>query len=100
MGLTSPPPSPLPGWRVPPTRLGSGRLGVSSEMVNWPPCPQKNHTRVQPRPDLGPSRQGGKMMADERKLVLGPPRPPSPLWLRSEERRVGKECRSRWSPYH
>src|SRR5215469_1483750 len=28
----------------------------------------------------------------------------APLWyhgrLRSEERRVGKECRSRWSPYH
>src|SRR3989440_2269402 len=23
-----------------------------------------------------------------------------PLMLRSEERRVGKECRSRWSPYH
>ena len=22
------------------------------------------------------------------------------LELRSEERRVGKECRSRWSPYH
>ena len=22
------------------------------------------------------------------------------LHLRSEERRVGKECRSRWSPYH
>ena len=22
------------------------------------------------------------------------------LWDRSEERRVGKECRSRWSPYH
>src|SRR3712207_9478903 len=21
-------------------------------------------------------------------------------WARSEERRVGKECRSRWSPYH
>ena len=21
-------------------------------------------------------------------------------WSRSEERRVGKECRSRWSPYH
>ena len=21
-------------------------------------------------------------------------------WLRSEERRVGKECRSRWSPHH
>src|SRR2546426_10163615 len=29
---------------------------------------------------------------------------PLPLWVparwRSEERRVGKECRSRWSPYH
>ena len=23
-----------------------------------------------------------------------------PDLLRSEERRVGKECRSRWSPYH
>ena len=22
------------------------------------------------------------------------------LFERSEERRVGKECRSRWSPYH
>src|SRR5436853_4976411 len=34
-------------------------------------------------------------------------RPPSPSMIRrrstrsrSEERRVGKECRSRWSPYH
>src|SRR3989441_8621929 len=25
---------------------------------------------------------------------------PHPLPMRSEERRVGKECRSRWSPYH
>ena len=24
----------------------------------------------------------------------------NPMLLRSEERRVGKECRSRWSPYH
>ena len=24
----------------------------------------------------------------------------TPYWMRSEERRVGKECRSRWSPYH
>src|SRR5438046_8862542 len=23
-----------------------------------------------------------------------------PLFIRSEERRVGKECRSRWSPHH
>src|SRR3989441_12745237 len=25
---------------------------------------------------------------------------PNPTAVRSEERRVGKECRSRWSPYH
>src|SRR5437868_13393411 len=25
---------------------------------------------------------------------------PTSRWHRSEERRVGKECRSRWSPYH
>src|SRR3989475_12562291 len=25
---------------------------------------------------------------------------PSITYMRSEERRVGKECRSRWSPYH
>ena len=30
--------------------------------------------------------------------ILTPPEKAS-LW-RSEERRVGKECRSRWSPYH
>src|SRR2546430_15735212 len=24
----------------------------------------------------------------------------TPVHMRSEERRVGKECRSRWSPYH
>src|SRR2546430_8514630 len=24
----------------------------------------------------------------------------APIAVRSEERRVGKECRSRWSPYH
>ena len=26
--------------------------------------------------------------------------PTLPVVVRSEERRVGKECRSRWSPYH
>src|SRR3712207_748701 len=30
----------------------------------------------------------------------GPIDPPGQLGIRSEERRVGKECRSRWSPYH
>src|SRR5256885_3115657 len=37
-------------------------------------------------------------------LSFGAPLPPTTsaaeVRLRSEERRVGKECRSRWSPYH
>ena len=41
-----------------------------------------------------PSRRlfgkGGAELTDYGKLLFG----------RSEERRVGKECRSRWSPYH
>ena len=34
--------------------------------------------------------------------LTGPAGPTGPTGLtgRSEERRVGKECRSRWSPYH
>src|SRR2546430_7553397 len=32
--------------------------------------------------------------------TLAPASSPAPRPRRSEERRVGKECRSRWSPYH
>src|SRR2546430_11078673 len=42
--------------------------------------------------------------ADLEELRLGPRAlhvgEPGRVGLRSEERRVGKECRSRWSPYH
>ena len=33
------------------------------------------------------------------RMLLASSRAKNLLW-RSEERRVGKECRSRWSPYH
>src|SRR2546430_9226107 len=33
-------------------------------------------------------------------LIERPSYPPESRYYRSEERRVGKECRSRWSPYH
>ena len=33
-------------------------------------------------------------------IVIPPPNITGQLHMRSEERRVGKECRSRWSPYH
>src|SRR3712207_2538268 len=36
---------------------------------------------------------------DETAEALGRPRDQLLMWLRSADRRVGKECRSRWSPY-
>ena len=42
-----------------------------------------------------------KAKIDHRLLMDRADRPDGKLILvRSEERRVGKECRSRWSPYH
>src|ERR1017187_10947619 len=38
--------------------------------------------------------------ASHAELSLYPGGRPCRLRARSEERRVGKECRSRWSPYH
>ena len=36
----------------------------------------------------------------DRKLAYPIKKKENGYQLRSEERRVGKECRSRWSPYH
>ena len=50
--------------------------------------PRTNFTAEQLRPRLERVRANGWAESDE------------DLQYRSEERRVGKECRSRWSPYH
>jgi hypothetical protein len=44
----------------------------------------------------------GPLVAGEWRVMFGLQRVPAAglEWTRSEERRVGKECRSRWSPYH
>ena len=53
-----------------------------------------------------PSQAGGDGWHGHDDVLLqfefGEYRYPEPAWAagRSEERRVGKECRSRWSPYH
>ena len=39
-------------------------------------------------------------MATSKEDILKAIEEMSVMDLRSEERRVGKECRSRWSPYH
>ena len=45
------------------------------------------------------TRTGGCLWTDSR-YFLQAAEQLKPSGLRSEERRVGKECRSRWSPYH
>src|SRR3712207_1581891 len=54
-----------------------------------------------PKPSPGLPHLLGRIVADptKRRSISGTPLPVGPR-LRSEERRVGKECRSRWSPYH
>src|SRR3712207_5630971 len=53
--------------------------------------------RIQFTPDLVPADLVGTRIYNQKtgefNTALGPV-------FRSEERRVGKECRSRWSPYH
>src|SRR5437016_9146580 len=46
--------------------------------------------------DLGRSVNPDNTMHDATILFI----PTDDVWARSEERRVGKECRSRWEPYH
>src|SRR3989449_1026507 len=50
------------------------------------------------RPDLTIATVDHNVPTDDRTLPVADP--VSARQLRSEERRVGKECRSRWSPYH
>src|SRR2546425_8673462 len=62
--------------------------------------PTKSAARAN-RPSL-PYLEEELVRRNEERVLLRHPWPRrkySPHW-RSEERRVGKECRSRWSPYH
>src|SRR3989449_11009996 len=51
---------------------------------------------ARPHPLAGGHRRASAPLRADLELVHDPP----DARQRSEERRVGKECRSRWSPYH
>src|SRR2546421_11527040 len=92
---------------------GSSQRTPISEPAAYPPgeAPALTHSAIQPvtylQPDfLGPDEttktvatwpaylsRPGSGSARGQRIVLR-------AGVRSEERRVGKECRSRWSPYH
>src|SRR5256886_12361064 len=81
-----------------------GVLGVAGIMIARPFLVDRLHIG---RPTLrsgADSMVGHQAMLLEPILGVGQPghvKIAGELWpARSEERRVGKECRSRWSPYH
>src|SRR2546425_10411145 len=86
VAITSPAAAP-PSWRAP-----SGRPAR--------PAPARQPSARPPGPAHSPSPcawrccTSARLRTPRRARTQPAPRP------RSEERRVGKECRSRWSPYH
>src|SRR2546422_4983801 len=66
-------------------------LGQSRYLLRFATA-SKDNLLLSVRPDLPRFH-----LLDARRVTEGPP---DRFAARSEERRVGKECRSRWSPYH
>src|SRR2546425_13055114 len=75
--------------------LSQGRMGVAGTTAAQPD-PEALLERARASAELGEAVDLAFPKAAAASL------PPIPTYFdrRSEERRVGKECRSRWSPYH
>ena len=67
------------GWRIPALMLAGGAAATAA-LVAWAGYPAS--------------------MVGVNGAAISNLNPPTLAAVRSEERRVGKECRSRWSPYH
>src|ERR1017187_5143544 len=84
-------------------------LAATTPPIKAPAKPKKKHYRsrvgkVDPAATKSPIKKAVKKVASIRHRPI-PKGPPVSARTRaeahkSEERRVGKECRSRWSPYH
>src|SRR5215510_10721376 len=83
--------------RRPPT-LGAGQAATTTEGTPRPP--QAMPGGEQGRPQEGRPQEGQATLPGRRPPSEQSKQSPATAALRSEERRVGKECRSRWSPYH
>ena len=79
------------------TGSGPGLGGSHVPRSSWARGPQLLSLRVW---SLCPAAGGAAMVGGPRTAMKSGPRTAMKSGPRSEERRVGKECRSRWSPYH
>ena len=97
----------VPGARVVVPLRRRSVVGIVTELINQLPSAGIEIKPIAAAPDAEPAispalLELGRWMSDYYGAPLGLSLRailPGPLW-RSEERRVGKECRSRWSPYH
>src|SRR5256885_8245944 len=71
---------------------------LSTPSITNTPAPARRSVKSQPA-SLGLSPLQPRVQA-ERVCTIVVRRFTTHAKMRSEERRVGKECRSRWSPYH
>src|SRR2546428_4464546 len=101
--MVGPPPAGLPvGMFFFPSR---GRHRMSDRVWSSDVCSSDLVTSIKPeleKPLVTTSVAVPQQFSPETRMVevaLGT-KVPAGLPMRSEERRVGKECRSRWSPYH
>src|ERR1035437_8013722 len=76
------------------TELG-GQRATQGELLHLARQALDVGTRVRSEDHPAAAEMGGRAMA-----LAGAAGALLTVRLRSEERRVGKECRSRWSPYH
>ena len=82
-----------------PTTIGMTGIPVMTiKPENELPLRHELKHRINLREDLVLSQRLRKLFPHDKNA--GPDGTYRVTSLRSEERRVGKECRSRWSPYH
>src|SRR5256885_11129852 len=74
-------------------------LPISIDAQTYPNAPENPNRPPQRRSPQKPLQRRHRLRRDGVCLRTGPDRS-AEQEDRSEERRVGKECRSRWSPYH
>ena len=103
------------GPTTPPANTVSGTVKLDGKLLNWGDVefhgPDKqvkkakimaDGTYIIRNPELGEVRVVVRSLTPPPGMAGGGAGKPQvkPEKVRSEERRVGKECRSRWSPYH